>query len=417
MHIQKTSVAIIGAGIAGLRTAIELKRHGIQYIVIEKQTIPGGRIKTISSNGFLLDSGFQVLLDSYDELPSALNLSNLRLNSFDSGANVTSNGTEMSLFNPIKHPEKVISTLISHPGNLLDLVKLVILAIRANAKSPDFFTEKSRSTADLLQQFGFSNAFIDGFFRPFFGGVFLDSQLKVPANYFLWLLDKFRSGNATLPEKGMGEIGNQMALQAGPILYNEQVTDLKDNLILFESGKQFEADWIINATGMEDVVAPKQKTNAANFRGTSTYYFSSDFVAHLPKSIVLIADPKSFILHFCFPSAIQKSYAPKGKSLCSVTLNWHGPSENPTEMATKIIEELLIQYTSVNWNAFSFLAHFDIPFALPKWETGNEKTYIVEGNRLTIGDHVSYPSINGALRSGREAAQFLIAEIENQKVS
>ena len=72
MEIVKTNVAIIGAGIAGLRLGIELQSNGIEYVMLEKSANPGGRIQTIKKDGYLLDLGFQVLLNSYEELKSAL---------------------------------------------------------------------------------------------------------------------------------------------------------------------------------------------------------------------------------------------------------------------------------------------------------------------------------------------------------
>lgn len=49
---MKTDVLIIGAGIAGLSCAYYLKRD---YLVIEKESVPGGACRTDSVNGFLFD--------------------------------------------------------------------------------------------------------------------------------------------------------------------------------------------------------------------------------------------------------------------------------------------------------------------------------------------------------------------------
>ena len=88
---QKKTVLIIGAGIAGLRAAKELQKNDIQYLIIEKEDKPGGRIKTVEKEGFLLDMGFQVLLNSYEEIGSAFEITTLHTKPFDSGAIVTSN--------------------------------------------------------------------------------------------------------------------------------------------------------------------------------------------------------------------------------------------------------------------------------------------------------------------------------------
>jgi protoporphyrinogen/coproporphyrinogen III oxidase len=48
---------IIGGGIAGMTAALPLKRKGYNVLVLEKDALPGGNIKTISQNGFRMETG------------------------------------------------------------------------------------------------------------------------------------------------------------------------------------------------------------------------------------------------------------------------------------------------------------------------------------------------------------------------
>ena len=409
----KTRVVIIGAGIAGLRAAKELQSNGIEYIIFEKNKKPGGRIETIEKDGYMLDLGFQVLLDSYDELPTALNLATLDIKSFDSGAIIAQNGTKKFLFDPLQHPKKILSTIFSHPGNLNDIFKILAVSWKASKTNENFFKIRNVvNTARYLQETGFSQSIINGFFKPFFGGVFLETDLQIPSNYFLWLFNKFRKGNACLPANGMGEIGNLMAKQLVEIRFEETVKNIVGHAVMLKSGISIEAEWIVNATGKQDLIFDHKTPNPADFRGTTTLYLKGKWQSGVSKSIVLIADPDSPILHFSFPSEVQKTYAPNGYCLCSVTLKWKGISPDTEKLAASTLKDLAKHYTSIDWNQFIYLAHFDIPYALPKWESGNESTFLVEQNRITIGDHVAYPSINGALRSGREGAEYLIRKIK-----
>ncbi len=50
-------VAIIGAGISGLSTAFFLKKGGVEVTVYEKNSYPGGTIRSKFINGFLVESG------------------------------------------------------------------------------------------------------------------------------------------------------------------------------------------------------------------------------------------------------------------------------------------------------------------------------------------------------------------------
>src|SRR6478736_406880 len=67
-------VIIIGAGISGLSAAWHLQKKGIDYLVLEATSAPGGYIQTVEKNGFLLDIGpnsilcDQEILDFIDEV-------------------------------------------------------------------------------------------------------------------------------------------------------------------------------------------------------------------------------------------------------------------------------------------------------------------------------------------------------------
>ncbi len=63
-------VAIIGAGLGGLATALRLRQHGFKVTVLEKQVRPGGRSNVIEENGFRVDMGPTILVmkDTFEEM-------------------------------------------------------------------------------------------------------------------------------------------------------------------------------------------------------------------------------------------------------------------------------------------------------------------------------------------------------------
>ena len=67
-RVPKKKVIIIGTGMSGLASAKELMRAGCSdFLIIDSADAPGGRVRTDTVDGYLLDRGFQVFIDSYPE--------------------------------------------------------------------------------------------------------------------------------------------------------------------------------------------------------------------------------------------------------------------------------------------------------------------------------------------------------------
>ncbi len=58
-------IIVVGAGVAGLSSALRLREMGAEVLVLEKDSRPGGRVQSIRENGFIVDRGASFLLSSY----------------------------------------------------------------------------------------------------------------------------------------------------------------------------------------------------------------------------------------------------------------------------------------------------------------------------------------------------------------
>jgi len=65
---EKKRIAVIGAGIAGLACAYNLKQAGHEVTVYEKNTHVGGRMSSRTKDGFIFDLGADHLCDLYDRI-------------------------------------------------------------------------------------------------------------------------------------------------------------------------------------------------------------------------------------------------------------------------------------------------------------------------------------------------------------
>ena len=183
-------VVIVGAGISGLRCALELEAAGVDYIVLEKNALVGGRCSSHTCDGFILDRGFQVLLDSYDEVFSVVPEQTLGYQRFLSGALIDTDRGCREIFDPLKGSQKLKTAtkfLLSDVGSLRDKWRLWKLS-RVNSLPGNI--DSRISTGQYLREL-FSERFVEEFLWPFWGSVFLDYELDVPPAHFFELLRLF----------------------------------------------------------------------------------------------------------------------------------------------------------------------------------------------------------------------------------
>ena len=64
-------VCVLGAGVSGLSAAFYLKRKGIEVTVLEKESEPGGKMRTVYEKGYIVEAGPNGFLDGK---PYTLNL-------------------------------------------------------------------------------------------------------------------------------------------------------------------------------------------------------------------------------------------------------------------------------------------------------------------------------------------------------
>lgn len=175
---------ILGSGLSGLASALTLHRKNLSVLVIDPLPQVGGKVRTRKlDSGVLIDEGFQVLLNSYPELPNFVNLEKLNLKKFGSGALVF-DGKKMNLLaNPVAHPQTLFSGITNPLLTFKDKLQILQLIIKSRKFKSDT-PLGHETTLKFLQNSHFSKDFIENFWRPFLTGVYLDSNLSIGSNFF-----------------------------------------------------------------------------------------------------------------------------------------------------------------------------------------------------------------------------------------
>lgn len=70
--MEQFDIIVVGSGLAGLTTALELSESGKSVIVLEKSKVIGGRTASWDDDGMLVESGFHRHIGYYEALPKVL---------------------------------------------------------------------------------------------------------------------------------------------------------------------------------------------------------------------------------------------------------------------------------------------------------------------------------------------------------
>ncbi|MDX1332311.1 MAG: FAD-dependent oxidoreductase, partial [Robiginitalea sp.] len=238
-------IYIVGGGISGLIAARTLEEKGYAPILLEATDSPGGRVKTDSVSGVVLDHGFQVLLTAYPQAKKHLDYEALRLKYFEPGALIFSKGKAHRIGDPLRDISSLFPTILAPVGSWSDKWKIFTLSRALERKSIEaIFAAPKQTTMDYLQAYGFSGKIIRSFFKPFFTGIFLEEELRTSSRMFEFVFKMFSEGYAALPVAGIGTIPQQLAasLKTTQIQYQHPVRKVEPGKITLEDGQKLSSD-------------------------------------------------------------------------------------------------------------------------------------------------------------------------------
>jgi phytoene dehydrogenase-like protein len=313
------------------------------------------------------------------------------------------------LANPFKEPSQLLPSMFSKVGSLADKLRVLRMVMDTNNVQEEVFENKGISTMEYLQNYGFSDEMIRDFFKPFFGGVFLENELVTSSNFFKYTFGKFYEGDAVLPAKGIQEIPKQIAksLYVGTVKLNTKVVRIDGNRVYLENGDKLYGEKIILATDGFQADKLLGKTPDRKFNSTTCTYFSADKSPLKEEMLALNPNRASMVHNLCVPSDIAPNYAPEGKSLISVSTQSFDLYDEK-ELAKHIKRELT-EWFGKEVETWQHLRTYHIPQALPTYlnSENNAQNLQLSDILYQCGDATAYPSLNAAMATGRKVAEMI----------
>lgn len=410
---------IVGGGLAGLACALRLHEAGAWPVIFEASDGVGGRVKTDALDGFLLDRGFQVYLDAYPEAGRLLEKAKLDLRSFRPGALIYTGTGLRRIMDVFREPRHLWASAFAPIGTFADKLRVARLRwslLRRSdgevARRPDMTTER------YLAEQGFTSGMIDGFFRAFYGGIFLERELQTSSRMFEFTFKMFARGSATLPAQGMGQIPLQLAdrLPPGTIRLRTQVTAINPGGLTLATGERCQGDVVVVATDASTAaaLAEANQADSPEWRAVTTLYFAADRSPLGESIIALNGTGSGLVNNVCAPSDLAPAYAPPGQALISVSVLG---SVEATDLTARVLAELEAWFGGAV-RSWRHLRTYRIERALPSQPPGTGFTgpgFRKIGDVYLCGDHGWSASIEGAIVSGRRTADAILQRVDEAK--
>ena len=226
---------------------------------------------------------------------------------------------------------------------------------------------------------------------PFLTGVFLTSPANVNAVIGKEIIRSFISGKPGIPTRGVGALPEALAKRLSNIELGRNINSLNEL-----TGPVIVATDVTTAAQLLDMTSvPKLATSTTWYHEIPTQLTSS-------KCLVIDGQKRGPVVNSIAISNLAPSYAPAGKTLLSsTTVEFASESEVRRHLA------LLWGADSSDW---SLIAKYEIPKSLPIFAPGAQgvTSAKIANNIYVAGDYRSTPSQNGALLSGRLAAEELL---------
>ena len=408
-------VVIVGAGLAGLAAARHLAIHGVDVTVLEASDAVGGRVRTDRVDGLLLDRGFQLYNPAYPEPARVLDHDALMLRSFVPGVIAHSAEGAIRLGDPRRLPAWAPDAASRRSGSLSGKLRFARYAwhvahtsARVLEAQPDFPTHVA------LRSAGVDDAFLETVLRPFLAGVFLEDRLDTSRRFLDLVLTSFVRGRPSVPAQGMQAIPEQLrdALPDGTVRLGAAARAIDGGRVHTEDA-DVSGRCVIVATDPPAASALVPGLEVPAGRPVTTWYFLADGdpAALSEGRPVLIVDGarRGPVINTVVLTHAAASYATGGRILVSASsLGTNTGSDDEAR-----VRDHLTQLYGVRTDGWTTVAAYPISYALPAMTPplDTRKPVALSDSLYVAGDHRDTASIQGAMVSGRRAANAVLQHL------
>lgn len=417
------------------------------------------------SNGYTLDVGYAVFVENYPQSIKLLDYDALQLKQYEPGALIKrrQNGGFARIADPLRQPSKVIGTITSPVGKMMDKIRLLPLFYYVKTRTVEeiFQDEEIDTLSCLRNKYKFSDDMIQEFFEPFLKGIYFSSLDEQSSRMFHFVFKMFADGAASLPTGGMQAVSNQLMQKAVSmgvdIRLNHGVKNVNHSdgsfVVMMDHGECMDSKSVICATdyrnakrilsgipGLESLSLLEQQPQ----RSIGCMYYTFSGGETPVKDAVLILNGEGHgsgpCLTVSFLHVVNDSYAPANGGICSVSIpsdymeQYVGRQEELDELVRGQLGSWWPDYSHDIRYKWKLEKIYDIKNAQPAQYFGPQPANFhggrdpsqLQGKQLpeglyVCGDYMATATLNGAIESGVNAATIamhcLATESESESIN
>jgi len=441
---QGPAVAVIGAGIAGLAAAHDLRRAGYVPTVFEERDRVGGRIWTVRKGDFLMDLGTAVYLGTYRDAIALINEAGLQEEFVERSAiGAIPRGDERHYLNYSTPIRTALKTAVLSPRSKLVALKLAATLIRTRKclgydtyeMLADIDTETVREycrrtlNEELLQYVG----------RPLVSGTWVHDDEDTSVALMLWTVRNMlvpnvynlRSGVAALPEALVAEVDVRLSHPVHNVSDTGRSVEVTYHDGKAERTEPFDACVIATTAQPALAMFPQMDANHRSLYETARYRRLGSICLGLSRRP---SDPATYFLvpPVEDPDTIavvldhnkSPGRAPDHKGLLTVLLSHEYLERSEDLDDAQVLNRAIVsaeRYLGPLTDQVEEHAVVRWPEAVPTIDKGRFKLIADFTKRVDrtarvqmASDLDRIPGLNGALVSGREAAKRIAAAVPAQ---
>lgn len=434
--MEKHQVIVIGAGIAGLTAGYELKKKGMDVIVLEADSRPGGRMITDNVNGYIIDAGAQFLVRSYPILMKLIKELGLK--------NKLSN---ISPYVGIVRDRKIRKLNRSNPYSPLfsgflklnewsrlgwKTMKLVSKSILLPVNNYSAWHDYDNEDAAVWSNFYYGHTLTEYFIEPMLQGFMfqtLEEMSKaLPASVLHF---GTRNSRPVSLSNGIGMIPEQIASHLN-VLYNIKVINVfvQGNSVVIHTDKgAYEADKIILATtssaakriyngaGVEETLMETQYSSTINVAIAVKKNWQNDLNLRNIYGILIPRNERKVLADIIIGSGKRKKRVQSGDLIFSM-LSGDAAAKmfkwDEKDILAVVLSELEKYFKGIS-KEIIFTKLYRWKEAEPRSPVGRSKNIhyyrnsITDSNRILLaGDYMGMSFTEGAAETGKWAASRIL---------